>query len=165
MVGRLTAAPIEGLVARADRLRTELFEARRRDETAYAAVVAAQALPKRDQAESAARRHALDVALAGAAEAPLNAAALALDVLKLADRLLEIRVGALASDIGCAAEFAHAALTACGYNVRINHRYMRDEATIREQAKKLVRLEGEAAGILARVRDFVATDSRTSPRP
>jgi formiminotetrahydrofolate cyclodeaminase len=159
MVGRLTAAPIEGLVARADLLRTELVEARRRDETAYAAVVAAQALPKRDEAETAARRHALDVALAGAAEAPLNAAALALDVLKLADRLLEIRVGALASDIGCAAEFAHAAVTACGYNVRINHRYMRDEATIREQAKKLVRLEGEASGILARVRDFVADTS------
>ena len=33
-------------------------------------------------------------------------------------------------------------LTACAYNVRVNHRYMHDEATIREQAKRLVRLRG-----------------------
>ena len=37
-------------------------------------------------------------------------------------------MGALASDVGCAAELASAALAACAYNVRVNHRYMHDEA-------------------------------------
>jgi formiminotetrahydrofolate cyclodeaminase len=77
-------------------------------------------------------------------------------VLKLVDRLLDAPMGALASDVACAAEFAHAALAACGYNVRMNHRYTRDEAAIRKQAAKLVAVEGEAAQILARARRAAA---------
>jgi len=65
-------------------------------------------------------------------------------------------MGALVSDVGCAAEFAHAAVISCGYNVRINHRYMRDEAAIREQAATLFRYEGKAARILERAREAVA---------
>ena len=72
MVGRILTTPIEGFVSRADHLRSELNEARRRDEDAYAAVVAAQALPKRDAVESAARRRALEGALERAADAPLQ---------------------------------------------------------------------------------------------
>ncbi len=156
MVGRILKTPIEGFVSRADNLRSELNEARRRDEDAYAAVVAAQALPKRDAVESAARRRALEGALERAAAAPLQGAALALEVLKLADRLLDVPTGALASDAGCAAELASAALAACAYNVRVNHRYMHDEATIRDQAAALVRYEVAASRILARVRDALA---------
>ncbi len=156
MVGRILTTPIEGFVSRADNLRSELNEARRCDEDAYAAVVAAQALPKRDEAESSARRRALEVALGEAARAPLHAAKLALDVLVLVDRLLDAPMGALASDVGCAAEFAAASLAASAYNVRVNHRYMHDEATIRDQASALVRYEGEASRLLARVRDALA---------
>ncbi len=158
MVGRILAAPIEGLVARADTLRVELSEARRRDEDAYAAVISAQALPKRSEAEVAARRRALDAALVRAAEAPLDAAGLTLETLRLADRLAHAPMGALASDVGCAAELAHAAFAACAYNVRVNHRYMREEATVREQAAKLVHYEGEASQILAHVRRKLAKD-------
>ncbi len=156
MVGRIIATPVEGLVERADRLRAELDAARQRDEEAYGAVIAAQSLPKGDESERAARRRALDAALRHAAQAPLDAAALALGVLELVERLLNVRMGALESDVGCAAEFAHAAVIACGYNVRINHRYMRDEETTREQAATLFRYEGKAARILQRARDAVA---------
>jgi formiminotetrahydrofolate cyclodeaminase len=156
MVGRILAEPVEGLVAQADRLRDELSAARLQDETAFRAVVAAQALPKADDAERAARRSAIESALQGAAHAPLQASALALEVLKLALQLAEARTGALASDVGCAAEFAYAALTACAYNVRINHRYMRDAAVIAAQAATLNSHQGDAALILERVRDAVA---------
>jgi formiminotetrahydrofolate cyclodeaminase len=156
MVGRILAAPVDGLVTRADALRGQLVEARGRDERAYAAVVAAQAMPKNDDTERATRRGAVEAALKGAAEAPLHTAQLAVDVLKLVAQLLEAPMGALASDVGCAAEFAHAAITACGYNVRINHRYMREGAAIRKQAQRLVAYEGEATRILARARDAVA---------
>jgi formiminotetrahydrofolate cyclodeaminase len=152
MVGRIGAAPVEGLVVEADNLRAELGEARSRDEAAYAAVIAAQALPKGNDVEISARRRALDDALERAAQVPLEAAGLSLKVLRLADRLARTPKSALASDVGCAAEFAHAALTACGYNVRVNHRYMREAPIVREQAARLVRFEGEGSLILARVR-------------
>ena len=156
MVGRIRSVPLQGLVPRADRLRAGLQRARQRDESAYAAVVAAQAKPKRTEAEGAARRSALESALKRAAEAPLHTAGLIVQLLKLTDRLAKTPMGALASDVGTAAELAHAAVAACGYNVRINHRYMRDEPTIRKQATRLVALEGEATRTLKRVRDAIA---------
>lgn len=156
MVGRIHATSIPKLVADADRLRDELGAARRRDEQAYARVVDAQALPKRDETERAARQSALEAALHDAAEAPLAIAALALAVLGLLDRLLEVSLGALGSDVGCAAEFAGAALAAAAYNVRINHRYMKDAAVVRDQAARLAALEDTAAGILKRARDALA---------
>jgi formiminotetrahydrofolate cyclodeaminase len=152
MVGRIGAAPIEGLVPEADALREELAEARSLDEAAYAAVITAQALPKGTDAESSARRRALDETLARAAQVPLETAGLSLKVLRLADRLARIPKSALASDVGCAAELAYAALAACAYNVRVNHRYMREGPIVREQAAALVKYEGEASQILARVR-------------
>jgi methenyltetrahydrofolate cyclohydrolase len=152
MVGRIGTAPNEDLISEADSLRAELTQARSLDEDAYAAVVAAQGLPKGNEAEIAARRQALDSALERAAQVPLEAAGLALKVLRLADRLARTPKSALASDIGCAAEFAHAAVAACGYNVRVNHRYMREAQIVREQAATLVRYEGEASQLLARVR-------------
>jgi formiminotetrahydrofolate cyclodeaminase len=155
MVGRIQAAPLQGLVPRADRLRAGLERARQSDEKAYGAVVAAQAKPKRTEAEIAARRRALESALERAAQAPLQTAALVVQLLKLTDRLAKTPMGALASDVGSAAELAHAAVSACGYNVRINHRYMHDDAAIRKQAATLVALEGEATRILKRVRDAV----------
>lgn len=158
MVGRIAATAPDDLATRADELRARLLDARTRDEEAYAAVVAAQALPRRDDAERAARRDALDAALKGAAEAPLHTAALALDVLKLIERLLKLSTGALFSDVASAAEFANAAITACGYNVRINHRYMHDKAVILKQAAVFVRIEGRAASIVASARRAVAKD-------
>lgn len=158
MVGRIAATAPDDLAVRADELRARLLDARTRDEEAYAAVVAAQALPRRDDAERAARRQALDAALKGAAEAPLHTAALALDVLKLIERLLKLSMGALFSDVASAAEFANAAITACGYNVRINHRYMHDKAVILKQAAVFVRIEGRAASIVASARRAAAKD-------
>jgi formiminotetrahydrofolate cyclodeaminase len=152
MVGRIGAAPIEHLVTEADRLRMELTEARLRDEDAYAAVVAAQTLPKGSESESATRRRVLGDALVRAAQVPLESAGFLLKVLRLADQLARTPKSALASDVGCAAELAYAALAACAYNVRVNHRYIREQAIVREQASELERYEGEASQILARVR-------------
>jgi len=156
MVGRIVAAPVEGLVERADDLRAKLGEARVRDEQAFAAVIAAQGLAKTTDLEKAARAEALERALTGAAQAPLEAAKLCVDVLRLAGRLAREPRGALMSDVGCAAELAHAAVLGCAYNVRINHRYMHDEPTIRSQAATMVRYEGEATRILTRVRGAAA---------
>jgi formiminotetrahydrofolate cyclodeaminase len=143
---------LDTIVERSDALRVELADARLRDEVAFAAVVAAQALPKQTEAERTMRRQAVDDALARAAAEPLRATALSLNVLELLEKLLEFPIQALRSDVGSAAEFASAALASCAYNVRINHRFMHDPEVVVWQEEALCEREVAAQGILTRVR-------------
>ena len=136
------------LARSADRLRDALVEARARDESAFAQVVEASGLPK----EAPQRREHLERALFDAAAEPLHGAHLALEVQRLAARLLEIPNKNLISDVGCAAEFGAAAVAACAYNVRINHRFMKDATAIASQAGELERYETESSRLLATVR-------------
>lgn len=130
------------IVERAERLRAELLLASRRDETAFAAVMAA-------------RGDARQAALAEAAREPLAAMRLELDVQRLAVDALALENRHLTSDVGVAAELAAAALAASAYNVRVNHRSMRDERVVAEQARELEELERESASALRRVRETV----------
>ncbi len=160
------AAPLAATLAgEADGLRAALLESRERDEAAYARVVTAQALPKSTEAERAARAEALAGALAAAAAEPLRAAGLALETLRRAERLLAIPNRHLASDVGCAAEFAAAALGASAYNVRVNDRLMRDPATAAAHAAALDAAERESAALLGRVRAAVAAALAPSSPP
>lgn len=153
MVARICSAKPEaaalaaGLIRRADGLRAGLLAARARDEAAFERVVRAQAMPKGE-----ARTGEMAEALRGAAEEPLHTAGLALDVLRLAARALALGNRNLESDLGCAAEFGAAAIAACAYNVRVNHRFMRDDATAAAQAARLRRYERESAALLQQVR-------------
>lgn len=140
------------LTEAADRVRSELGDARDRDERAFARVVHAQNLPRGSDDERAARARVLENALREAAEVPLEACELCIDVLRLAAQAALIPNRSLASDVGCAAEFGAAALAACAYNVRVNHRYMRDTDAIEAQAKTLARYESECAGLLNELR-------------
>ena len=146
------------LVAAADGLREELLRARERDEAAFDRVVAATAMPKATEPEKQSRRAALETALLHAAAEPLAVTERALEVLRLAQRALELNNMNLISDIGCAAEFGYAALAACAYNVRINHRFMKDRVAIEAQAHALERTEREAAALLTRLRHAVNTE-------
>ena len=131
----------EGLICRADALREAFLQRKERDEAAFGAVTAARG-----------DKESLEKALHGAAAVPLEGAQAALEVLQLAARALDLGNKNLTSDLGCAAEFAQAALLACAYNVRINHKFMKDEATISSQASELENLEREALPLLERVR-------------
>jgi formiminotetrahydrofolate cyclodeaminase len=145
------------LIARADELRSEFLRARERDEAAFDRVIAATALPKESDAERATRQNVLDVALVNAAAEPLSCAQCALEVLRLAARAAEIPNKNVVSDIGCAAEFAAAAIGACAYNVRINHRFMHDIDAIEAQTHVLERTERESAALLSSIRRAVST--------
>lgn len=140
------------LAEAADKLRTELTGAGLRDERAFARVVSAQSLPRATDDEKSARAGVLENALRDAAEVPLKACELCIDVLRLAAQAAQIPNRSLASDLGCAAEFGAAALAACAYNVRVNHRYMRDESAIDVQAKMLARYESESSSLLNELR-------------
>jgi glutamate formiminotransferase/formiminotetrahydrofolate cyclodeaminase len=135
----------ERLAELADELRERCAHARARDEAAFAAVVAAQALPKDSDDAMAARTTALQAALTEAAEAPLHAATLALEVLELAEETALLGNANLVSDVGCAAAFGTAALRASADNVRVNHLFLKDAATRERQAHHLAALEENAA--------------------
>jgi formiminotetrahydrofolate cyclodeaminase len=150
------AATLHEIVARSEELRGALEAARGRDERAFEGVIAAQALPKTTPAQAQARRESLDASLEQAAEAPLHATALCLRVLEVSAQLLDFETKSLVSDIGCAAEFAYAALVSCAYNVRVNHRYMRDRKCVERQEALLATHEAEALWRLEHVRAEVA---------
>jgi formiminotetrahydrofolate cyclodeaminase len=172
MVGRITAGSpkfagsangLLEIVRRSDILRRALDEARERDERAFGAVVAAQSLPRDDDEQRIVRTTALQNALAEAADAPLHCAALALDAIDLAHEIAAFGNVGLASDVGCAVEFGAAAVAACAYNVRVNHLYLRDPATIERQSSLLRQIERDANERSTAVRKIV--DAALAPKP
>ncbi|MFN2449984.1 MAG: cyclodeaminase/cyclohydrolase family protein [Candidatus Baltobacteraceae bacterium] len=146
MVARICHA--EGLAEEADALREQMTVMREQDERAFQAVVDAKG-----------DADAVQRALFGAAAAPLQGAGAAFEALKLCERALALNNRHLISDVGCAAEFAHAAVTACAYNVRVNHRYIkasRERADVAAQRTALGSLEAQARALYQRTADAVA---------
>jgi formiminotetrahydrofolate cyclodeaminase len=146
MVARITAGGgrdaavrerAEAIVSDADVLRDRFAAAGPLDEAAYQRVVDASALPKRSDEEKHARRAALQAALTGAAEAPLVVAGLSAEGMALAQRAAELRNEHLVSDVECALHFFDAAFAASAANVRINHRFLKDEDVVLAQADRL----------------------------
>ena len=171
MVARITAAnpkfaavrELAGdIIAKADRLRERSLRERVEDETAYARVMDAMARPKATPDEKAARTAELQAALAGAAAAPLRAAETAKLVAVLAERALAFENKNLESDLGCAAEFASAALRAAAMNVRVNHAFMKDGDAIAANEATLARYESETAPLVKRVRFEISRGFATS---
>jgi len=154
MVARITAgapkhaavhAEAVAIAADADALRAAFLTLRPNDEAAFAAVVAAQALPRSTDDERTHRTAALQHALAHAADVPLHVAARAAEAFVLAERTALLRNAHVASDVACALDFARAAFDAAAANVRVNHQYLRNAETIAQQADRLAALTATAA--------------------
>lgn len=165
MVARITRANTsyaprhalaDELALKADGVRAHALAAREHDEAAYGKVVAAMALPKANRDEKMLRTATLQAALGGAAAAPLHTAEIAKRVAILTERALALENQHLASDLGCAAEFASSALAAAAWNVRVNHKFMKDQVAIDRQEGELARYERETALLVKRVRFEVA---------
>jgi len=153
MVGRICAAsqksravhPLaQRVTEHADALRAGMLARRSRDELAFDAVMKAKGDPQEVQRT-----------LFAAAQVPLEGAQDSLELLKLTHEALLLGNKNVISDTGCAAEFAFAALLACAYNVRINHRFMHDTQTIALQRTALELCEREAARTIAEIRKAV----------
>lgn len=129
------------IVRQADALRTDMLDRRLRDEAAFEAVVKAKGNPR-----------AVQRALRVAAEVPLEGALGCLQLLRTVAQAVSLGNRNLASDTGCAAEFAMAGLAACAYNVRVNHRFLENSAVVAKQRAQLERCEREAAALVAGIR-------------
>jgi formiminotetrahydrofolate cyclodeaminase len=164
MVARITLgsaklAPVHeqaaAIAADADDLRRRFVEQRPLDEAAFEAVVRAQAMPRATETEQAVRRERLQRALAGAAEAPLEAARLATATFALTARTAELHNANLMSDVDCAMRFARAAFDASTANVEVNHRYITDPATVAQQRDRLATLARAAREFESRTTTIV----------
>jgi len=140
MVARIGKNP--ELAERADALRERMVGQSERDERAFERVMQTRG----DERQAA---------LAEAAAVPLEGMRLSLDALHLSAQALAIGNVNLVSDAGSAAEFAHAALLACAYNVRINHRFIKNAELVGAQRAELERYEREAASLTASIRKGV----------
>jgi formiminotetrahydrofolate cyclodeaminase len=96
------------------------------DTRAYAAVFAAQRLPKDTEAERAARAGAIQAALAGAVDTPLATAEACAAVLELAAHAAAHGNRNASSDAAVAAYLAHAGLRGAAHSARANLTGIRD---------------------------------------
>ena len=129
MVARLTVnkkkyEPVKDrmwqIIDQAETLRTALTWAVEQDAAAFDAILAAFKLPKDTPEQETARNLAVEQATFHAAQVPLEAARLAVSVMELAVEAAALGNLNAISDAGSAVALSRAALTAAGYNVRIN---------------------------------------------
>jgi glutamate formiminotransferase/formiminotetrahydrofolate cyclodeaminase len=158
MVARLTRgkegyeehdARMQSISLEADRAREELLDLADRDAAAFDAVMAAYRLPKETEEDKAARAAAVQAAMAGAAEVPMEVARRTMALLEVAREVTEVGNANAASD-GLAAGFVLFAATGAALaNVDINvasmtdaersGRLRRESDSIRELSEAMLR--------------------------
>lgn len=126
-----------------------------RDSEAYDAVVEAFKLPKGTDGEKTARREAIQAAMVGAAEVPLDVARRCMRALDLASTVVELGNPSTLSDAGCGARFVEAGLRGALYNVRINLGSIKDEDYVARTSAEVERISAKADAALARVLELV----------
>jgi glutamate formiminotransferase/formiminotetrahydrofolate cyclodeaminase len=138
--------------AKASALVKQLSELVQRDADAYAAVAAAYKLPKGD---AAARTAAIQKALLGAAEIPLETQRACLGVAELARTVASRGNKNAITDAGVCALLADAGCKSAGYNVRINVSSLENKAAGASLAADSVELVKRASAIAAEIAGLV----------
>lgn len=129
---------------RANQLRLELSQAVEDDAAAFEAVMGAYRLPKVSEEEQRARQAAIHMAMMNAAHVPLHTATAAVQVIELAAKCARDGNLNAISDAVSGASMARAALTAAGYNVRINLYEHPDQAASKKMLDQLTDLQVRA---------------------
>ena len=146
MVARLTvkspefsaiAPRMERAAAEATDLVKEFVAAIDEDAAAFDKLSAAYRMPKRSEAEQAARDAAVQQALVGATDVPMRVVELGLRSAKLSLELAEAGNANAISDAGCAALFSQAAARGAALNVRINIKSLKSAALALSYEKRL----------------------------
>ena len=141
-------AEMRELAARAASLGSRLARLVDADARAYGAVSEAYKMPKE---AAPARQQAIDRALIGAAEVPLETARLCAEVVEVAEAVATRGNTNAVSDAGVAALLADAACRGAVYNVRINVAALQNRAGGERLAAEAQRIAQQTAECLARV--------------
>ena len=152
MVGNLTVgkkryagveAEVKALLNQSELLRQRLADLLVSDTQVYGSLSQTYRLPRGSEEEKAVRTAAIQEALKGAEEVPMQIAEACVEVLDLCTPMAEMGNRLAVSDAGVAALLAEAGLRSAALNVLINLAYIKDEEfTRREQA----RLDGLLGG-------------------
>ncbi len=124
--------------------RRRALELAQEDEVAFAAVGAAYGLPRETDAETAARKGAIQVALIGAALPPVRTAELAGEMIEAAEELVENSNPNVLSDVGVASAMAEAAISSAILNIAINLSQIADGSERERLSASLVAAESNA---------------------
>jgi glutamate formiminotransferase / formiminotetrahydrofolate cyclodeaminase len=146
------------MAVRAQATKQALAEVVDEDARAFNRVMEARRMPRTTEAERLARDRALQDANRRAAEVPLQAARLSLEVLELAlVAALEGRRDA-ASDAGTAAVLARAAVEGAALNVVINLQTLTDETFVGACRSEVDRLRARAHQLCGEIVDKIHSD-------
>jgi methenyltetrahydrofolate cyclohydrolase len=130
-------------------VRQQLLDAIDADAAAYDQVISAVRLPKSSPAEQAARRRAMEGALARATEVPLAVMRGSLLALRHAEAVAAHGHRAAASDVGTAVALLRAGFEGARLNVRINLDQLADRAYADRVTSEFERLGQDAASAIA----------------
>lgn len=165
MVARLTVgkkkyAAVESrmyeIIQQAEALRLQLLETMQADAAAFEAWMAANRLPKDTPEQQSTHETAVELATRNAIEVPLRTMEQALKALMLALEVAEIGNLNAISDAGSGGELALTAITAAGYNVRINCPGL-DEASAQAYIQRARQIESTARETITRLRTTLST--------
>jgi glutamate formiminotransferase/formiminotetrahydrofolate cyclodeaminase len=137
-------ASMQAVRVMAERLRKELTLAVDDDASAFEALMATYKLPKETEEQQKTRTAQIRNATLNAANVPLHVAEESIKVMEIALKCAkDANVNAI-SDAMSGFALARAALTAAGYNVRINLQSLEDKSTDEKMLKELAELEKKA---------------------
>ena len=145
-------AEMRAIHVQAGKLRQELVQAVEDDAAAFEAVMGTFKLPKETEEQQKSRQAAIQVATLNAARVPLHTVADAVKVMDLAARCATDGNLNAISDAMSGAAMARAAITAAGYNVRINLNSLSDKLSGVSMLDELMQLEKKAEGIEKEIR-------------
>ena len=141
-------AEMKAIALQAAALVNELTALIKKDAEAYSQVMASYKLPGENPADAATRTRAIDAALLGAAEIPLETGRACVRVLEIAAAVAARGNTNAVSDAGVAALLAEAACKGAVYNVRINVGSLSEKskgASLIEECGRLLSLAAERA--------------------
>ena len=165
MVGRLTAgkkgfehvaARMHELIVEADSARATLLALADRDAAAFDDVMVAYRMPKQTDEQKVGRTAAIQAALTGAAEVPMEVARRSAQLLPLAQEALEHGNANAASDALAAVHSLHTAIQIALANVVINVTSLHDAAQRERMHAEADRLRMGAVSSLAHARQAFA---------
>lgn len=148
-------AEMQAIRVVAERLRKELTQAVDDDAASFEALMGAFKLPKETDEQKAARAAAIMQATLTAAHVPLHVAGQAVQVMELAVKCARHGNLNAISDSMSGFAMARAALTAAGYNVRINLNSLEDKTPGEKMLAELATLEGQANDLEAQIRQVM----------
>ncbi|MBO8159515.1 cyclodeaminase/cyclohydrolase family protein [Thermosyntropha sp.] len=128
---------MEQALAKAEALHQKLTQLVDDDTNAFNEVMAAFKMPKETDEEKEARRAAIQEAYKKAADVPFNIAKTCLDVLTLAESIVDKANTNAISDVGVASLAAHTGLEGAVMNVKINLPSIKDEAYVNNRKKEI----------------------------